>query len=407
MSVRAAREPLPLIPPAGESAPARWKPISPPDGFKPDLKRGLAWCPYCGRAEEFAWDAGAWYAKCPGCGISAEDFYTKTANRLWDEGRMDEFVDAVRNSGRAMAGTPPAAEGEGRAPEEEAPLEAGEEGVALPPPWKEVRCPECGCLVRRAYPPAELNCLRCGSQVSLAEGGGLDWEPPRGAARCRRCGRLLAEDPRPGAAYYCPACGMWSAAPGDRKGEKEAEAANAAPFRRARKGPLPGPVLGRVRKLVGRECVNYQASGPFGAKRYCDLEPQPEGACVFFAAAGGTKHCCRWFEEAVLPLEPAVEEAYWREYGGPDVGRGETPAAGSEAAAREAKTAARRAAKEARKVLEEARKKREKACLMCGKAFTPERGREKSKYCSESCRRDAEKEQTRKWRERKAKGSQV
>jgi len=76
--------------------------IAPPEGYSPDLKRGLAWCPYCGRETPFAYDFRLNYARCSGCGISERDFYVRQFNSFWDQAdrRIGAFVHAVKRSGR-------------------------------------------------------------------------------------------------------------------------------------------------------------------------------------------------------------------------------------------------------------------------------------------------------------------
>jgi len=77
--------------------------ILPAKDFKPKLNKGIAWCPYCGQAQQFSWDAETWYARCPGCGISAEDFHTKSCNGLWDRSAATRFEAAVKASGRRFS----------------------------------------------------------------------------------------------------------------------------------------------------------------------------------------------------------------------------------------------------------------------------------------------------------------
>ena len=58
----------------------------------------------------------------------------------------------------------------------------------------------------------------------------------------------------------------------------------------------------KVRSLVSAECANHQTMGPFGTKDYCWMrEKSNHGACVFFSDLENPK--CRYFEEAVLPLD--------------------------------------------------------------------------------------------------------
>jgi len=368
--------------------PAGQKLYCPPEGFKPDFRRGAAWCPYCGRAVEFAWDQVVGYARCPGCGISSEDYYVKSYNHLWDQ--AEKFAAAVMKSGRVF-----------RSGKEDPGLEVLEmprEDRSVPP-WKApedklprvgVSCPNCGAHIREAYLPTVEKCFTCGSIVSVDRDGKVSCKVPERAVYCSRCGKLLTESPVQGTAYKCERCGTWSAVPGDKAGEKEAAAANSRERRYGRKGQLPSPVLAKVRALAAAECVNYENAGPFGTKHYCSLEPPPDHTCVFFSAQ--QKHRCRWFEEGVLPLKPALEDVYWQECGQPAVGETEGRQNGD--------TGESAANRLALKALEEARRMREKVCSRCGRTFVPDRGKEKTKYCSTQCRKKAEAEQSRKWRAR-------
>lgn len=110
----------------------------PPEGFKPEIKKGYAWCPYCGRAFHFVWDAKLAYSRCPGCGIGATDWHTRTCNRLWDPAVKDKFDAAVKDSGRRWErggggdGAPEAAKnrrGRKTPPASAAPV-GGEDGTA-------------------------------------------------------------------------------------------------------------------------------------------------------------------------------------------------------------------------------------------------------------------------------------
>lgn len=157
--------------------------------------------------------------------------------------------------------------------------------------------------------------------------------------------------------------------------------------KKQRVGGLPAPVLAKVRKIVVKECAYY-----LGSKHYC---PRTEGgACVFFTDGS---HRCGWFEQAVLPVYSVLVEIYWREYGEHAV---ENVTEG------EKKQGAVKIAQEARRVLKEVQKKREKCCEVCKRLFIPDVGKEKSKYCSDVCRRAARRNQDR-IRKRKAKENEV
>lgn len=61
-------------------------------------------------------------------------------------------------------------------------------------------------------------------------------------------------------------------------------------------------------QFAKEHCCNYSASVPWGTKHYCWLEPQEtKHACVLQFG----KHC-RWFLEAVLPLDPALQAEWQR-----------------------------------------------------------------------------------------------
>ncbi|MEW6447452.1 MAG: hypothetical protein AB1426_05120 [Bacillota bacterium] len=123
----------------------------PPENFKPDPKKGIAWCPYCGGPRAFVWDGYTRYARCPGCGISTDDFHTRTHNGFWNSDAKEKFDRAVKDSGRFW-------------PREV--REEEQEPLRLPtwrPPenemaWVEVSCPSCGRHIRDAYPPTRDLC---------------------------------------------------------------------------------------------------------------------------------------------------------------------------------------------------------------------------------------------------------
>lgn len=52
-------------------------------------KRGQLWCCYCGEWRHFKRrQMGGYltYERCTGCGISIEDYWVKTVNKLWSAG---------------------------------------------------------------------------------------------------------------------------------------------------------------------------------------------------------------------------------------------------------------------------------------------------------------------------------
>ncbi|MGB9805080.1 hypothetical protein, partial [Desulfofundulus sp.] len=56
-------------------------------------------CPYCNQTMPYGYDPALGYCRCTGCGVSTEDFHTRTKNGLWDPQRKDEVERAVRESG--------------------------------------------------------------------------------------------------------------------------------------------------------------------------------------------------------------------------------------------------------------------------------------------------------------------
>ncbi len=82
---------------------------------------------------------------------------------------------------------------------------------------------------------------------------------------------------------------------------------------------LSDEILREIKKLVMAQCSNYQAKGPFGIAHYCwTKEKSNAGQCVYFAPNG----FCKWFEEAVLPLDEELKEKYFeaKEGGGKEDG---------------------------------------------------------------------------------------
>lgn len=73
------------------------RPIPPPEGFKPALKQGRAWCPVCGEETRFRHDSRLDYARCSGCGLSERDFYVRSYNRLWADADLEKFARCVRS----------------------------------------------------------------------------------------------------------------------------------------------------------------------------------------------------------------------------------------------------------------------------------------------------------------------
>ena len=69
-------------------------------------------------------------------------------------------------------------------------------------------------------------------------------------------------------------------------------------------------IQSKVRSLVVAECPNYQTMGPFGTNNYCFVrEKSNHGACVFFCTDLDAPRC-RYFEEAILPLDKALRGVF-------------------------------------------------------------------------------------------------
>ena len=61
-------------------------------------------------------------------------------------------------------------------------------------------------------------------------------------------------------------------------------------------------------QLVRDECCNYSAAGPSEKKHYCYLEPSESDAQCLLS----WDLRCKWFVEAVLPLEEDLQEEWQR-----------------------------------------------------------------------------------------------
>jgi hypothetical protein len=72
---------------------------------------------------------------------------------------------------------------------------------------------------------------------------------------------------------------------------------------------MDAPKSARVRffRFAKKHCCNHSLKGPLGKKHYCWLGP-PKTNSICVLLSGGS---CRWFVEAVLPLDKALE-AEWR-----------------------------------------------------------------------------------------------
>jgi hypothetical protein len=65
----------------------------------------------------------------------------------------------------------------------------------------------------------------------------------------------------------------------------------------------------RVKALAASEYANHQSSGPAGIKNYCwAKEKSNGGVCVFFSDIENPR--CRYFQEAVLPLDKDLKAVF-------------------------------------------------------------------------------------------------
>lgn len=61
-------------------------------------------------------------------------------------------------------------------------------------------------------------------------------------------------------------------------------------------------------RFAKKHCCNYSATGPMQKRHYCWLgPPKTDNICVLLS--GGS---CKWFREAVLPLDKALEQEWER-----------------------------------------------------------------------------------------------
>jgi rubrerythrin len=65
--------------------------ISLTKAFPPDenqkKRKGLWWCPYCGKYRKFKHNSNLNLKICPICGIGERDFYVRSYNNLWHKGK--------------------------------------------------------------------------------------------------------------------------------------------------------------------------------------------------------------------------------------------------------------------------------------------------------------------------------
>lgn len=289
----------------------------PPESYK--RRKNAAWCPYCGKENLFTWDSRLNAARCPECGVSARDYHTRVLNGLSNDPDLDRFERSVKTAGKKCTKPFPwetcKSDGEDEnekpgdgSPEKELESPQTESQASHPAPLEPLSlfCPACGELIRLIYPPIKEKCSACGSIVSVTRDGSVTWEEPEEAAYCKRCGNILSgRKLRPGAAQWCERCGVWT---GDGGKGKTAQNERSKCYRQ---GGLPDSVLAKVRAVAIEDCSNYQGRVD-AVKHYCH---RPEGSvCVFFTTGD---HRCGWFEQAVLPGHPTLEDAYCRDYDPP------------------------------------------------------------------------------------------
>ncbi|SHF64924.1 hypothetical protein SAMN02745218_02791 [Desulfofundulus australicus DSM 11792] len=124
---------------------------------------------------------------------------------------------------------------------------------------------------------------------------------------------------------------------------------------------LPAEILAKVRSLVKKECANHDAELN-GIRHYCCREPAAsDKRCLYFVLDDVR---CKWFEEAVLPLDSKLEYEYWQVVNPYKVNKPRDLS---------------------------------KQCKMCGKVFSAKSNREV--YC-DSCKVTARREAVRKCNQR-------
>jgi hypothetical protein len=133
----------------------------------------------------------------------------------------------------------------------------------------------------------------------------------------------------------------------------------------------------KIKSLIANECASYERKG-HGINNYCCNEPGDSKQCLYHTE--GNNHCCGYFEDAVLPLEPETAALYRAEL--------KANAEGHELTKYQRKLAVDAIRKEAK-------------CSTCGKVFNPASGRQKN---CEYCRKQKIREQARKRKQNQRKG---
>lgn len=114
-------------------------------------------------------------------------------------------------------------------------------------------------------------------------------------------------------------------------------------------------------QLAKAECCNYFSTGPYHIKDYCCLEPNPGGEDAYRClVVVGSRVPCEWFQGAVVDRPGQVMEDYERSL------QGQAPPA---------------------------RPLRRARCAICNEEFHTAFNR--AAYCSDGCRREARRRQSR------------
>jgi len=127
-------------------------------------------------------------------------------------------------------------------------------------------------------------------------------------------------------------------------------------------------ISNKIKSLIANECAGHDKKA-HGISNYCSHEPSDSKQCIYFLEDNTRR--CRYFEEAVLPLEPDLEAVYQAEL--------------------TARAKGYELTKYQRKLVIDARKL-EATCSVCGKVFNPVSRRQKA--CP-TCQKQKIREQSR------------
>ncbi|KUK32077.1 MAG: Uncharacterized protein XD63_0668 [Thermoanaerobacterales bacterium 50_218] len=391
----------------------------PPEGrFSPDLKTGSAWCPYCSGVKDFVWDAQFAVSRCPTCGTSSEDFWLRVCNSgtvkvgrtehkgLCSDAGKARFDAAVRESGRAPTRTPKPEQPE---PEVEADASIpgrGRNKSSLPL----TTCPVCGRELA-AY-PGKATCPRCLAPLEVSRNGEVR-ALEDGRLRCPLCASSVADSPEPGKSYMCTRCGVWVKPDGSVDVGSTEKARKKQPARSGNPEPFPAeasvsPVLKEVPGkpesgawAIGDDWVLWTES-PAGAEAARELglremavhagngraalqfagPPEAVKQALRAAREDGRVLIAESFEtklELTLDVPPAPPKGAKEEQPGRTVRQ---PRLFFEPEGEDQKSDS------------------ETRCDWCKKMFT--RRNNFAKYCSEACRRAAEREKKRLWKRKRS-----